>query len=182
MKLAAIAIPIIFIVATLLNSLAHAGEATMSDKFKPVNDKLMVSPQITPEEIADAAKLGVTLIINNRPDGEMIGQPRGEAIEKAARAAGIDYVFIPVDGRGITMEGVTAFQDALANQQDGKILAFCRSGTRSITMASYAAAYAGAPVDQIIEDAAAAGYDISSHKQALNALYENAAQNADKVE
>jgi hypothetical protein len=36
---------------------------------------LTVSPQITPEDVADLAKQGIRTIICNRPDGEADGQP-----------------------------------------------------------------------------------------------------------
>ena len=39
-----------------------------------------------------------------------------------------------------------------------------------IGQANYAAAQAGVPIDEIIERAAAAGYDVSSHRPALEKL------------
>src|SRR6059058_1743209 len=99
-------------------------------QFRKVTDTFSVSPQISPADLADAAAQGYTLVINNRPDGEAPGQPTSAELEAAARAAGLDYVFAPVVGRPGPAQ-VGAVRDAVA-EADGKVLAFCRSGTRSI--------------------------------------------------
>ncbi|MFQ5563175.1 MAG: TIGR01244 family sulfur transferase [Parvularculaceae bacterium] len=144
-------------------------EAALSDPFIPLADGFLVAGQISPEDVAQAAAEGVTLIINNRPDGEAPGQPKSADIAKAAEAAGLRYVEIFVDRSGITAAHLDAF-DAARAEQTGKTLAFCRTGTRSTTLRSYAAARTGEPVDQIIAEAAAAGYDLRAHEPALRAL------------
>ena len=62
----------------------------------PIDNGAFVSGQIAPADVAEAAALGVTLIVNNRPDGEEPGQPSGAEIEAAAVAAGLEYRHIPV--------------------------------------------------------------------------------------
>ena len=141
----------------------------MPRSFTPLAEGFLVSPQITPEDIAAAKAQGVTLIINNRPDGEAPGQPRGADIEAAAKAAGIRYLAIPVRGMAIGPEQIEALAAALS-ENDGPTLAFCRSGTRSTVLHAFARARAGASADQIIEEAAAAGYDISGQRGALVSL------------
>lgn len=144
-------------------------EPKVTARFTPLAGDFYVSPQIRPEDIADAKALGVTLIINNRPDGEEFGQPNGAEIEAAARAAGVSYIAIPVSGMSIGSSQLNAFDKAIAGN-DGPVLAFCRSGTRSTVLRAYARARAGDPVDDIIKDAAKAGYDIAGQKAALIAL------------
>ena len=56
---------------------------------------------------------GVTVLVNNRPDGEEPGQPLASEIEEAAAAAGIAYRFVPII-RGIGPADVEAMQEALA--------------------------------------------------------------------
>lgn len=141
----------------------------MAQPFIPLGDGFFVAPQITPDDVAMAKALGVTLIINNRPDKEEPGQPDGEAIEAAARAAGIAYLAIPVSGMGIGPSHLDAFDEAVA-KNDGPILAYCRSGTRSTVLRAYARARAGAPVNEIIDEAADAGYNIAGQRRALEAL------------
>jgi uncharacterized protein (TIGR01244 family) len=141
----------------------------LTKPFIPLADSFYVSPQIGPEDVAAAKAAGVRLIINNRPDGEAFGQPKGADIAAAAKAAGIDYVEIPIRGLSIGPADLDAFDTALA-AHDGPVLAFCRTGTRSTILRSYARARAGDAADAIIEDAAAAGYDIAGQRGALIAL------------
>ena len=129
----------------------------MSD-IRKVTDHFSVAPQITPEEARAAAAGGVALIINNRPDGEEPGQPTNAAIEAAARAAGADYAHIPVAGRP-TPEQAKAQAAAVAAAK-GPVLAFCRSGTRSITAWAMGEAASGTSRDDLLRLAIAAGYDL----------------------
>jgi uncharacterized protein (TIGR01244 family) len=96
---------------------------------RQLDEKVLVSGQIRPDDMTALGKQGVTLIVNNRPDGEEPGQPLGVEIEEAAKAAGIDYCSIPII-RGIGPADADAMREAIASSQ-GKVLAFCRSGTRS---------------------------------------------------
>ncbi len=141
----------------------------MSDKFTSVTEEFWVAPQLSKDDIRDAASAGFRLIINNRPDEEMLGQPKSEELEAAAKEAGLNYAHIPVGGTGITPDHVDAYLQT-RRLNPGKALGFCRSGTRSIFLDAYASASAGAPVEEIIEKAAAAGYDVSAHRPVLDAL------------
>ncbi len=143
----------------------------MSEKFIPLSDRFWVAPQIAPAEAAAAAKEGVTLIVNNRPDGEAPGQPAGVEIAKAAAGAGVAYVHIPVGASGISPGHISALKKALEENKDGRALAFCRSGTRSTILRAYLEASEGRAPEEIIAEAAAAGYDISGHAPALRALH-----------
>ena len=77
------------------------------------------------------------MLVNNRPDGEEAGQPLASEIEEAAAEAGIAYRFVPII-RGIGPADVEAMQEALREADDGKLLAFCRSGTRSALVCALA--------------------------------------------
>ncbi|HEY2659307.1 MAG TPA: TIGR01244 family sulfur transferase [Caulobacteraceae bacterium] len=128
--------------------------------FRKVTDDFTVAPQIAPGDLAEAAKLGFTLVINNRPDGEQPGQPTSAEMEAAARAAGLDYVHIPVMG-GPGPAQVEAVRQAV-DAASGPVLAFCRSGTRSIVTWSIGQASSGArPRDELKQLGQAAGYDLS---------------------
>ncbi len=124
--------------------------------MRQLDSTTFVSGQIAPEEIAG---LGVTLIVNNRPDGEELGQPGSDAIEAAAEAAGVGYRHIPVAG-GISLPQVAEMADALA-QARGPVLAFCRSGTRSTYLWALARARLGDDPETLVGQAEAAGYDLS---------------------
>jgi len=131
----------------------------MSD-FRRVTDTLTVSPQITEADLARAAAEGFVLVINNRPDGEDPDQPSAATLEAAARARGLAYLHIPVRG-GPTADQVEAVRMAVESA-DGPVLAFCRSGTRSIVTWSLGQALSGqADRDTLVAQGAAAGYDLS---------------------
>ena len=128
--------------------------------IRKVTDDFSVAPQIAPGDLAQAAKDGFTLVINNRPDGESPGQPTSAEMEAAAKAAGLAYVHIPVVG-GPGPTQVEAVAQAVA-QADGPVLAFCRSGTRSIVTWSIGQAQTGAmPRGELVSLGANAGYDLS---------------------
>ncbi len=140
----------------------------MSD-FRKLEDGIFASPQIVAGDIARAQELGVTLVINNRPEGETPDQTPGDEIEAAARAAGMDYLYIPVTHAGFSEAQVKTMADALA-QCKGPVLAYCRSGTRSTLLWSLAEASRGRNVDEIAAAAASGGYDVSSIRQLMEML------------
>ena len=116
--------------------------------IRKLDDKTWVSGQIAPHEVAGLAEQGVTMLVNNRPDGEEPDQPLAGDIEAAAAAAGIAYRFVPII-RGIGPADVEAMQEALARPSEGKLLAFCRSGTRSALALALAQREEGASADEV---------------------------------
>ena len=96
-----------------------------------LSDDVSVAPQLDPAAMAWAAQAGFRSVINNRPDYEGgPNQPTNASIESAARAAGLAYAFLPVNGAFQTPEEIARFAELL-EQLPKPILAFCRSGTRS---------------------------------------------------
>jgi uncharacterized protein (TIGR01244 family) len=140
----------------------------MSD-FRRLTENVLVSPQLALEDIAAAAALGVTLIVNNRPDGEDPDAPQGDAIADAAAAAGVNYVAIPIGHSGFSEPQVDAMIRAL-DQAEGPILAYCRSGTRSTLLWALASAKQGEEPDTIARTAAQAGYDVSPIRSLIDML------------
>ncbi|WRH76647.1 MAG: TIGR01244 family sulfur transferase [Sphingobium sp.] len=137
--------------------------------FRKITDGIYASPQITADQIAEATALGIKLIVNNRPDGEGDDQTPGEEIEAAARAAGMDYVAIPVTHSGFSEPQVKAMADALDTAQGG-VLAYCRSGTRSTLLWALAEASQGGDPDALTNMAAKAGYDVSPIRPLMDML------------
>ena len=90
-----------------------------------------VAPQLTPDAMAEAAAAGFRSVINNRPDFEGgPDQPTNASIEAAARAAGLEYVWLPVASNFQSEAEIARFGELIATMPK-PILAFCRSGTRS---------------------------------------------------
>jgi uncharacterized protein (TIGR01244 family) len=126
--------------------------------MRQLDDKVMVSGQVAPHEVAGLAAQGVTMLVNNRPDGEEPGQPLAGEIEDAAAQAGIGYRFVPIV-RGIGPADVEVMQEALRETGDGKLLAFCRSGTRSALAVALAKRDEGASSEEVIRQLNQAGFD-----------------------
>ncbi|MFM5950525.1 MAG: TIGR01244 family sulfur transferase [Novosphingobium sp.] len=137
--------------------------------FRQLSQQVYASPQIGLAEVAEAARLGVGLIINNRPEGESDDQVPGDEIEAATRAAGMAYVAIPVTHAGFSEPQVKAMATALASCS-APILAYCRSGTRSTLLWALARASEGASPAELTEAAAAAGYDLGPIRALLDML------------
>ncbi|MFC0203495.1 TIGR01244 family sulfur transferase [Novosphingobium soli] len=136
--------------------------------FRQITETVFASPQIDVDAIAQAQALGIVRIVNNRPEGESDDQTPGAEIEAAARAAGIDYVAIPVTHAGFSQAQVDAMEAALAI--DGPVLAYCRSGTRSTLLWALARAKAGDSPAAIASRAASAGYDVTPIRQLIEML------------
>jgi uncharacterized protein (TIGR01244 family) len=137
--------------------------------FRTLTSDIMVAPQICCADIADAAQQGVTLVINNRPEDESDDQTPGAEIEAASRAAGLDYVAIPVTHAGFSEPQVAAMARALEGA-DGPVLAYCRSGTRSTLLWALAEASRGGDPDALTNMAAKAGYDVSPIRPLMDML------------
>ena len=126
--------------------------------IRRLDDRILVSAQIAPHEVAGLADHRVTMLVNNRPDGEEPGQPLAADIEAAAGEAGIAYRFVPII-RGIGPADVEAMQDAMRECGDGQLLAFCRSGTRSALALALARREEGASRDDVERCLSEAGVD-----------------------
>ncbi|MDJ0683213.1 MAG: TIGR01244 family sulfur transferase [Alphaproteobacteria bacterium] len=128
-------------------------------ELKTVNDTFSVSPQIAPGDVAGLAEQGFRSIICNRPDGEGADQPSFEEIRVEAEKAGLEAHYLPVVSGQVGDEDAAEF-DAALERAPKPTLAYCRTGTRSITL--WALGQGGKkPVSDILSDAKAAGYDVN---------------------
>jgi uncharacterized protein (TIGR01244 family) len=124
--------------------------------MRKLDENVWVAGQILPADLPAVAAAGARTIVNNRQDHEEPGQPLGAEIEAAATAAGLGYRHIPVAG-GFSHAQVEAMVEAL---EAGPVLAFCKSGTRSTYLWALAQASRGVSAAELVEAAAAAGYDL----------------------
>ena len=128
--------------------------------MRQLDDTAFASGQVRPEEVAELAERGVTMLINNRPDGEEPGQPLAADIETAAAAAGIAYRHVPIL-RGIGPADVEAMQEALRAAGTGQVLAFCRSGNRSALTWALARRAEGVPRAEVERRVTEAGFNVA---------------------
>ena len=127
---------------------------------KWVTDDFAVAEQLTADDVDAMAAAGFKSIICNRPDGESYGQPPRYEIEAVAEEHDIKFSYIPVVSGQLTMEDIAAMSAAL-DDLPKPILAFCRSGTRSIQLWGLASGIKGLAPEAIVSAGAAAGYDLS---------------------
>jgi len=141
-------------------------------EIKKVTDAMAVSPQIMPDDIAAIKAAGYSVIVNNRPDGEVAGQPLGNEIEALAVAADLDYHYIPMVPGQLTHDMIAELTEVLDNAS-GPVFSYCRSGTRSITLWSLCQA-GKIPTDEIISAGEKNGYDLAPMRATIEALAANA--------
>jgi uncharacterized protein (TIGR01244 family) len=137
--------------------------------FRRLSETVSASPQIDPADVAEAARLGFAMIVNNRPEGESPDQPSGAEIAAVAEASGLAYRAIPITHAGFGEAQVEAMQSAL-DEAEGPVLAYCRSGTRSTLLWALAEARHGRDPDELASAAQAAGYDLSPVRAAMDML------------
>jgi len=107
---------------------------------QPIAQDVYAAPQLTPEAMASAAEAGFKAILNNRPDMEGgADQPTSAAIEAAAKAAGLEYAYLPVQGGYQSPEEIAQCA-ALLKSLPRPLLMFCRSGARSTKLYTQAVA------------------------------------------
>ena len=128
--------------------------------IRQLDDKACVTGQIAPGDLAGLAREGFTMIVNNRPDHEDPGQPLAADIEDAATAAGIAYRHIPIV-RGIGPGDVDSMREAIEACGDGRVLAVCRSGTRSAMVCALAERELGVDREEVERRLNSAGFDPS---------------------
>ncbi|PXW77528.1 uncharacterized protein (TIGR01244 family) [Blastomonas natatoria] len=136
-------------------------------ELKVIDDGLAVAGQIQPQELAALAGHGFVAVICTRPDCEEPGQPPLDAMRDAAQAAGMAFHHIPVTGGIFPPAAIAAF-GAIRRGTQGRVLAYCRTGTRAATLDALANVH-GRTVAERLSRAGAAGYDLSALAERMEA-------------
>ncbi len=141
----------------------------MTPELTALADRYYVASQLTPPDVEAAAKAGFTLLVNNRPDGEEYDQPASAVLAAAAAQAGLAYVHIPIDHRGVGRDHIDALVRAVENAGgNAKALAFCMSGKRSALLWAHRQARTGMPVSEILDQCESAGFQFDHYRSALD--------------
>ena len=136
--------------------------------LRPITDSYAVAPQLDPADMATIAASGVTTVICNRPDGENPPSHQAAAMQAAAEAAGLEFVFNPVVGGQLTLDNVEEQRDAI-DAAEGPVVAYCASGNRSTIV--WALGMAGdLPTDEIITRGEKWGYQLEWLRPQIEAL------------
>jgi uncharacterized protein (TIGR01244 family) len=97
--------------------------------IRKIDDQFSVAGQIAPAEVKAVADAGYHAILCARPDHEEAGQPTFSEVARAAEAAGLQIVHIPVSG-GLSEGDIIRFQEAW-DAMPKPMLGYCRSGARA---------------------------------------------------
>lgn len=136
--------------------------------IRKITDRYHVSPQIAAEDAEAIKAAGITRVICNRPDAEVPPDLQADTIGAAMRAAGLEFEILPLTHQTMTPENVSR-QQALAEESEGPVLAYCASGTRCTVI--WALGQAGAmDTDAILSTAAQGGYDLAGLRGTLDAM------------
>lgn len=134
-------------------------------EIRPLSDRYAVAPQIAPEDASAIAAAGFATVICNRPDAEVPPALQAAEVRAAVEAAGLRFVDLPATHDTLDDALVAAQREAAS---DGRTLAYCASGTRSSVIWALGEA-AHRPADEILRDAARAGYDLAGLRPRLDA-------------
>ncbi len=125
-----------------------------------VSDEFSLSPQIRLEDIDNLAGAGVRSLLCSRPDGEANDQPTFAELESAARQAGMQVAHVPVISGKVNEENVDDFRAAF-EALEKPVHAFCRTGTRSMTLWSLYQRRLGVDDATLLARARASGFDLA---------------------
>ena len=128
---------------------------------KKITEEFAVAEQLTVTDVEILAEQGVKSLICNRPDNEADNQVNFADIEAEAQRHGMQVRYQPVVSGKIEDADVTQFANELT-QLPSPVVAYCRTGTRSITLWALGQKNKGVPVKQLLATAQQAGYDLAA--------------------
>ena len=126
---------------------------------KQLDAQVAVSGQISAQDVGGITSGGASVLICNRPDGEVAGQPVSGQIQAAAEAGGLKYVDMPFTGSEPSAEQVDEFARLISTGE--QIHAFCRTGNRCSIIWAKARHKLGADPAELITAGARAGYNLA---------------------
>lgn len=153
-----------------LLALAFAGGGHAGELRQP-RAHLFTGGQPSAQQLQDAAKAGVTTVIDLRTPQE----DRGYDEQAAAEKLGLRYVRLPIGGAGDINEANARTLDRLLKQDAGTTLLHCASGNRVGALLALAHARVdGASAEESLELGRAAG--LTSLEPAVRAVLEDPAK------
>jgi uncharacterized protein (TIGR01244 family) len=129
------------------------------EKIVFITPDFAVTGQLDANDFSEIARLGFGTVINNRPDGEEDGQLHSEAAASLAWRSNLAYHYIPSGKLDLFSDPVVdAAERVIADSAGEKVLAYCRSGTRSAIIWAAASAR-GLAVDEVLSLLTNASFD-----------------------
>ena len=124
-------------------------------------DGLLVAGQLQTCDFHLAKEQGVSVVINNRPDGEETGQLDSRLAKALCEQLGMEYHYLPMENGKPLPEGLVEEVASVINQAEDTVLMHCRTGTRSSILWAIGKVSEGKlTTDEAIACAANAGINI----------------------
>lgn len=131
--------------------------------IRTLSPDFAVTPQIHASDFDAIKAEGFTHILCNRPEGESMPGDKPDDIKAAAVAAGMGFSNNPIVMGQMNMDNVAA------QKVDGKVLAYCASGTRSAIVWAFTQA-GKQPTQTILDTLANAGFPMPQMAPQIDAL------------
>ena len=135
--------------------------------MRKVTNHYFVSSQIESTDVKSLKDQGFEFIVCNRPDGEEPNQPDFKSIEKECLKLGIKFYNYPLSPGDLNLERVLETKEII--EKDKKTLAYCRTGTRCITLWA-CAEVTSKEVKEILKISENAGYDLNHLEEIFTSL------------
>ena len=129
-----------------------------------VSENFFVSGQIDSNSIPALKAESFKTIICNRPDNEEPNQPIKTELRFECEKNDINFHDIEFKPWDLDFQKITLTEKIIL--EDKNTLAYCRTGTRSITLWAFASCK-NKEVNQVLENVSEAGYDLSHLKDVL---------------
>lgn len=138
--------------------------------MKKVSNNFYVSHQIQPSDIDNLHNEGFNIVICNRPDAEEPNQPSKADISLECQKHNIEFNDLEMKPGDINFATIEDTKKIIDSNQ--KVFAYCRTGTRSITLWALASCYTK-DINEIMEEVSHAGFDLGHLKDIFTSFKAN---------
>lgn len=95
--------------------------------FRAVNEQVLTSGRVEPEQLAQLADAGVEVVINLLPASSQYAVANEQGI---VESQGIDYLYLPIDFAAPTLAEFEQFTRLMAQAGERKVLIHCAANYR----------------------------------------------------
>ncbi len=126
--------------------------------YKAINSKFSVAGALSVADMEQAKKLGLSTVINNLPDSEVLNGFTTDVAKAKAKSLGLNYHYLPVTGASLNdQDNIDQFKKIIS-KSNSPVLAHCKSGTRSAVLWGLATSQSKKP-SRVIKELAAAHFE-----------------------
>ena len=126
--------------------------------YKAINSKFSVAGALSDAGMEQAKKLGLSTVINNLPDDEVVNGFTTDIARAKAKSLGLNYHYLPVTGASLNDQNNIDQFKKIISKTNSPVLAHCKSGTRSAVLWGLATSQSKNP-SQVIDELAAAHFE-----------------------